>query len=118
MPICNSYGGSVGQPRQRSDEHLTEGSPRHLAKDESIEVHCKSEDEERDEGALAVVPTINNLSASRFNELKQVNGAASVNSLSTSVNTGSRKLRRGSLVMGDKAMKRCISLRVSLINQS
>lgn len=116
-PICNSYGGPVvGQPaRQRSDEQLIEGSPCKSSKAESTSVHgVHSEDGERDEGILAVMPAIGNLSASRFNELKQTNGTSSVQSLLPSIG-GSRKLRRGSLVMlGDKPAKRCISLRVSL----
>ena len=115
-PICNSYGGSIA--RQRSDEQLIEGSPRKLSKADSIGVQyhgVKSEDCERDEGILAVVPAIGNLSTSRFNELKQTIGVSSVNSLTSSVG-GLKKLRRGSLVMGDKPMKRCISLRVSRIN--
>lgn len=116
-PVCSSYGGLVvGQPRQRSDEQLTEGSPRKLSETDSTGIHgAKSEDGERDEGLLAVVPAIGNLSASRFSELKQTNGMSSVNSLPPSIG-GLKKPRRGSLVMGDKPMKRCVSLRVSLKN--
>ena len=115
-PICNSYSTSavvMDQPTgQRTDEQLIEGSPHKIesAKVDSMGVHG-------DEMILAVIPATDNLSSSRFSELKQTSGAPSMHSLPllpTSMG-GAKRSRRGSLVMplADKPMKRCFSLRVN-----
>ena len=82
-----------------------------LIKAEGIHSNTKTDNnghsggEEETKQQLAVLPAISNLSASspRFTEVK----LSPVTSL-----LGSRKLKRGSVVMGEKSVKRSISLRV------
>ena len=124
-PICNSYSTSavvVDQPTgRRTDEQLIEGSPHKI---ESAEIDSKGVrgDDDGNGMILAVMPATDNLSSSRFSELKQTSAAhaPSMHSLPlppTSMG-GAKRSRRGSLVMplADKPVKRCFSLRVNLNN--
>ena len=113
-PICNSYSGGrpVVADQPIGHEQLIEGSPHKSAKVDSTGVHG----DDGDGMILAVIPATDNLSSSRFSELKQTNDALSMLPLPLSSMGGAKRPRRGSLVMppGDKPMKRCFSLRVSL----
>ena len=116
-PTCSSYSGPVGQPMaRRSIEHLIEGSALHVARpaDESIQSKTVDGVDNDRQVQLAVLPAISNASASastRFNELK-LNNSSSSSPLSSIIGSV-RRLKRGSVVMGEKAVKRSISLRVS-----
>ena len=116
-PICNSYSTSavvMDQPtEQRTDEQLIEGSPHKIesAKVDSMGVHG---DDDGNGMIFAVMPATDNLSSSRFSELKQTSGVPSMHPLPlppTSMG-GAKRSRRGSLAM--PPMKRCFSLRVNL----
>ena len=66
---------------------------------------------------LAVLPAISNLSglSPRFSGDKHSSNVSPKGSRLTSSTSGSsRKLRKGSLVTGEKSLKRCISLRVGI----
>ena len=82
-PICNSYSTSTvvtDQPtEQRTDEQLIEGYPHKIesAKVDSMGVHGN----DGDGMILAVMPATDNLSSSRFGELKQTSGAPLMRSL-------------------------------------
>ena len=113
-PTCSSYSGPVGQPMaRRSIEHLTEGSSLQVARPADESKTMDGVDNDR-QVQLAVLPAISNASASastRFNELK-LNNSSSSSPLSSMIGSV-RRLKRGSVVMGEKAVKRSISLRVS-----
>ena len=105
-PTCNSLSGSEVQSR-KSVEDMAEETPVGLARAaEAIHTHGES-----DGGVqLAVLPAISNLSG-----MSPTTTSMSLTSsrITSSTIASSKKLRKGSLVVADKSLKRCISLRVS-----
>ena len=100
-PTCSSYSNSMSQSKNKPTGNHLEQHSHQVAR--AKEVPSTSY-----EDLLAVLPAISSLSASRrLTMLKQTNSM----SATSPITTGSRKLRRGSLVTENTA-KRSISLRV------
>lgn len=123
-PICSSYSSSVGQQTggsYRSIDHcaaaVVEGTALHLARAvTATENSPRKSDEElvgEHQSQLAVLPAISNLqTASPRGSNKQNSSLSSSSTSPMSSMIGSKRLKRGSLVIGDKSTKRSISLRV------
>ena len=129
-PTCSSYNSSLSGPSipipnntsrksvervSANDMEIEAATSVRLIKAEGIHSNTKTDNnghgggEEETKQQLAVLPAISNLSASspRFTEVKLTNSMSPVTSM-----FASRKLKRGSVVMGEKSAKRSISLRV------